>query len=74
MGSGVRKLYKYCKINSGLNPQLIEEDIFKIIIPLDAQVGEQVLKILKYCKISRKKQEISDMLYPDEGTEIFHFI
>jgi ATP-dependent DNA helicase RecG len=34
LGSGVKKLFKYCKIYSGSDPELIEEDIFKIIIPL----------------------------------------
>jgi len=35
LGSGVRNLYKYTKLYSGKNPQLIEGDIFKIIVPLD---------------------------------------
>ncbi|MFO8052917.1 MAG: putative DNA binding domain-containing protein, partial [Candidatus Omnitrophota bacterium] len=34
LGSGVKKLFKYCKIYSGSDPELIEEDIFKTIIPL----------------------------------------
>ena len=33
LGSGVRNLFKYGKIYSGVAPQLIEEDIFKIVIP-----------------------------------------
>ena len=34
LGSGVRNLYKYTKLYSdGLDPQLIEADTFKIIIP-----------------------------------------
>ncbi|MBI5559401.1 MAG: putative DNA binding domain-containing protein [Deltaproteobacteria bacterium] len=37
LGSGVRKLFKYGRIYSGADPQLLEEDIFKIIIPLALQ-------------------------------------
>lgn len=35
LGSGVRNLYKYTKFYSGLEPELIEGDIFRIIVPLD---------------------------------------
>ena len=34
MGSGVRNLYRFTKIYSGGEPELIEGDIFKAIIPL----------------------------------------
>jgi ATP-dependent DNA helicase RecG len=36
LGSGVRNLYKYTKIYSGGEPELIEGDVFKTIIPLAA--------------------------------------
>jgi ATP-dependent DNA helicase RecG len=36
MGSGVRNLYRFTKIYSGGEPELIEGDIFKTIIPIDA--------------------------------------
>ena len=35
LGSGVRNLYKYVPRYSGKPPQLIDGDVFKIIIPLD---------------------------------------
>lgn len=35
LGSGVRNLYKYTKFYSGQEPELIEGDIFRIIVPLD---------------------------------------
>ena len=41
LGSGVRNLTKYVKIYSKSTPELIEEDIFKIIIPLTPQVTPQ---------------------------------
>lgn len=46
LGSGVRNLYKYVRRYSGQDPQLIDGDIFKIIVPLDdeysfdAQTGD----------------------------------
>jgi len=35
LGSGVRNLYKYTRFYSGKDPQLIDGDIFRIIVPLD---------------------------------------
>ena len=35
LGSGVKNLYKYGRRYSGQNPQLIDGDIFRIIVPLD---------------------------------------
>ena len=33
--SGVRKLFKYCKFYSGKEPEFVEGDVFRIIVPLD---------------------------------------
>jgi ATP-dependent DNA helicase RecG len=41
LGSGVRNLYKYTKIYSGGEPELIEGDVFKTIIPLAATSEKQ---------------------------------
>jgi ATP-dependent DNA helicase RecG len=35
LGSGVRKLFKYSKFYSGQEPQFIEGDVFRIIVPLN---------------------------------------
>lgn len=35
LGSGTRNLFKYSRLYSGENPKMIEDDIFKIIVPLD---------------------------------------
>ena len=35
LGSGTRNLFKYTKLYSGLNPKIIEDDIFRIIVPLN---------------------------------------
>jgi len=46
LGSGVRNLYRYSKLYSGKDPQLIDGDVFRITVPLDdaysfdAQIGK----------------------------------
>ena len=35
LGSGVRNLFKYSKYYSGQEPEFIEGDVFRIIVPLD---------------------------------------
>jgi len=73
LGSGVRKLFKYTRIYSGGNdPQLIEADIFKMVIPTaypssgqaTGQVlePEQMARLMSFCKIARKSSEIMDFL------------
>jgi ATP-dependent DNA helicase RecG len=47
LGSGIRNLYKYTKLYSGGEPELIEGDVFRTIIPLaisetsEKQVGNK---------------------------------
>lgn len=40
LGSGVRNLFKYSKFYSGKNPEFIEGDIFRIIVPLKEEQEE----------------------------------
>lgn len=35
LGSGVRNLYKYCKIYTGFDPEFVEGDVFRITVPLE---------------------------------------
>lgn len=35
LGSGVRNLYKYSRFYSGQEPEFVEGDVFRIIVPLD---------------------------------------
>ncbi len=37
LGSGVRNLFKYSRPYSGADPVFLEEDVFRIIVPLDDQ-------------------------------------
>jgi len=78
LGSGVRKLFKYCRhYTGGSDPELIEEDIFKCVIPLTPEATEQVTeqateqvteqvekreKILEFCKTPRSTSEIMAFL------------
>lgn len=61
LGSGVKNIFLFTKAYSGADPQLLEEDIFRIIIPLTEQVTEQVKrrhKVIEFCKIPRSTAEI----------------
>lgn len=43
LGSGVRNLFKYCRhYSAGKTPELIEDDVFKCIIPLSPEAAVQV--------------------------------
>lgn len=35
LGPRVRKLFKYCKYYSGKEPEFVEGDVFRIIVPLE---------------------------------------
>ena len=43
LGSGVRNLYKYSRIYSGKDPEFIEGDVFKIIVPLNEDLINESL-------------------------------
>jgi predicted HTH transcriptional regulator len=74
LGSGVRNLFKYCRHYSGRKiPELIEEDIFKCIVPLTAEATtqateqatpqvtpqvERLEQIYKFCQTPRSSKEI----------------
>ncbi len=71
LGSGVRNIYKYNRIYSGADPEFIEGDVFKTIIPLMAQIvtvtitddnEQRTYDILEYCKEPRSRQEIQDLI------------
>ena len=65
LGSGVKNLFLFIKAYSGTDPQLVEDDIFRIIIPLTEQVTEQVKKLRKiidFCKTPGSTAEIMKYL------------
>ncbi|MGM0568794.1 MAG: RNA-binding domain-containing protein [Elusimicrobiota bacterium] len=42
LGSGIRNLFKYCKIYGGGNPRLMEEDVFRTSIPVKIQIEKDI--------------------------------
>ena len=66
LGSGVRNVFKYTGIfSNGGNPQFIEDDVFKLIIPVTAQVtahataqADREKEIVSFCKIPRTRDAI----------------
>ncbi|MBP2028751.1 ATP-dependent DNA helicase RecG [Acetoanaerobium pronyense] len=76
LGSGVRNIYKYNKIYSGADPEFIEGDVFKTVIPLTANLGAHVSehagehvetidmtpKILEFCENPKTRIEIQEFL------------
>lgn len=60
IGSGVRNLYKYTPIYSdGGKPELIEDDVFKISIPLDKVAAEEGRE---QKTLSEREQKIYNMI------------
>jgi ATP-dependent DNA helicase RecG len=60
LGSGVRNLVKYTKIYSGGEPELIEGNIFKTIIPLAMASGNQANNQLIKEKQAEYRQTTSE--------------
>lgn len=70
LGSGVRNIYKYNKIYSGADPEFIEGDVFKTIIPLTMQATTQVevdsddgiKALLEFCSTPRTRNEMQEFM------------
>lgn len=60
IGSGVRNLYKYTPIYSdGGKPELIEDDVFRITIPLDKVAADEEREKKT---LSEREQKIYNMI------------
>lgn len=44
LGSGVRNLFKYSKFYSGKEPEFIEGDVFRIVVPLDESLAKESME------------------------------
>jgi ATP-dependent DNA helicase RecG len=72
LGSGVRNLYRYGKLYSGKTPELIDGDVFKVVVPLDddysfdAQIGKAQNKAQNNRSSARRMPE--DM--PEDMSEV----
>ena len=77
LGSGVRNLFKYTAVFSGSRPEMLEEDIFRVIVPLteqaameataqvteqDTEQAERNTKIIQFCKNPRSSHEIMEYI------------
>lgn len=78
LGSGVRNIYKYNKIYSAADPEFIEGDVFKTIIPLTTQVTTQatmqattqaevdsddgIKALLEFCSTPRTRNEMQEFM------------
>jgi ATP-dependent DNA helicase RecG len=76
LGSGVRNLYKYTKIYSGGEPELIEGDVFKTFVPMDlsdisvSDKKEMSDKMSDNGKMSDKKYHDALLTYLAQNGEI----
>ena len=74
LGSGVRNIYKYNKIYSGADPEFLEGDVFKTIIPLTTQAITQattqaedesddgIKALLEFCSTPRTRNEMQEFM------------
>ena len=62
LGSGVRNLLKYSALYGGTKPELIEDDIFRVVVPLGKQAAEQVGKLLAFCSEPKSRKEMQKFL------------
>ncbi|SDY98329.1 RNA-binding domain-containing protein [Tindallia californiensis] len=78
LGSGVRNIYKYNRIYSGADPEFIEGDVFKTIIPLTVQAtnhdtnqdtvqdtnqdNEDIKGLLEFCRTPRTREEMQQFM------------
>lgn len=76
LGSGVHNLFKYSKYYSGQEPEFIEGDVFRIIVPLDEEysfdfnIGKNGTKSADKKPISADKMPISADKVPINADEI----
>jgi len=76
LGSGIRNLYKYTKLYSGGEPELIEGDIFKTIIPLAFEKEKQAnnKRIKQANKTSENKRIIADYIEEHDNASVADFV
>lgn len=73
LGSGVKNIYKYTKRYSGSDPQLIEGDIFRIIVPLDDNYSFD-MEIDKAQNKAQLKRNENNMEYDLTENEVLAYL
>ncbi|MCM4154412.1 RNA-binding domain-containing protein [Gramella sp. AN32] len=75
LGSGVRNTFKYCSIYTpGTNPEFVEDDIFKAVIPLQAKEDEKVVTPNNWEEVRKKfgerfgesSEKILELIFNDQ--------
>ena len=67
LGSGTRNLFKYTKLYSGANPEIFEDDIFKIFIPLNDRYSFDARMTENEIHLSRNQQRILEEIRKDSS-------
>ena len=62
LGSGVRNLFKYSRLYSGEDPEFIEGDIFKIIVPLNEKYSFDYQKSVTTGKTGNASEKTGNAL------------
>jgi ATP-dependent DNA helicase RecG len=68
LGSGVRNLFKYAKYYSGQEPEFIEGDVFRIIVPLDEEYSYDSLN--KKANGSNGVNKLDQLDHSDQSNQI----
>ncbi len=68
LGSGVRNLFKYAKYYSGQEPEFIEGDVFRIIVPLDEEYSYDLLN--KKANGSNGLNKLDQLDHSDQSNQI----
>ena len=58
LGSGTRNLYKYSKLYSGNEPEIYEDDIFKIFVPTNIQYSSDSMSVKEKIYLSNNQEKI----------------
>lgn len=61
LGSGVRNLFKYSKFYSGKDLEFIEGDIFRIMVPLNNNLINEMHKIIPSQEVTRATQAVTQV-------------
>lgn len=62
LGSGVRNLFKYSRYYSGQEPEFIEGDVFRIIVPLDEEYS--------YDSLNKKENGLNGLDKSDQSDQL----
>ena len=68
LGSGVRKLYRYVPLYSGKPPEIIDGDVFRLVVPLNDSFAFDVSSDITQGKVHRKAHDKAHAKYSGSKT------